>query len=74
MDDKQLLAFINSLISKNLEKQQRLKDLTYKANNLFRAISYQSNYVQNFKEQLRSSQNSTEGPIYFDEGVQNKDS
>lgn len=74
MDDKQLLALVNSLISKNLEKQQRLNDLTSKANNLFRAISYQSNYVQNFKEQLRSTQNSSEGPIYFDELAQSKDS
>jgi len=67
MDDKQLLAIVNSCIDKNLQKQAFLKEQTEKANTLFNAISYHTNYVQQFKEEFKVTQGNFDQPIYFDQ-------
>lgn len=65
-DDFELLKLVNSLIEKNLVKQQIVKEQNAKANSLYNAIIYQSNSIERFKHDLRTSDGQTSESIYFE--------
>jgi len=66
MNDTQLLRIINSRLEDNQRKQEIVKQNMAKADNLYNAIVNQSNFVEQFKQDIRNWESYPNEPIYFE--------